>query len=111
MTTETLGRKPCRELPLICLLIYLILNNIFFVNTVFQPQSLLSSYTMYNGMKAKGKILEWGNSWGIRLNKASAIEVEITEKATTGRDVWGTLPRKGDTAKALKEIDEMFGED
>ena len=76
---------------------------------------------MYNGMKAKGKILEWGNSWGIRLNKASAIEagfrpneeveVEITEKATTGRDVWGTLPRNGDTAKALKEIDEMFGED
>ena len=72
-------------------------------------------------MKAKGRILEWGNSWGIRLNKASAmeagfrpnedVEVEIKGKITTGNDVWGTLKTKVDTAKALKEIDEMFEED
>ena len=71
-------------------------------------------------MIAKGKLLEWGNSLGIRLNKAEAaaaglhpneeVEVEIKRKITTGREVFGTLEKKIDTEKALREIDVMFGE-
>lgn len=71
-------------------------------------------------MIVKGKILEWGNSLGIRLNKAEAlgaglsqgedVEVEVKRKITTGREVFGTLDKRVDTEKALREIDEMFGE-
>lgn len=71
-------------------------------------------------MLVKGKILEWGNSFGIRLSRSDAVnagfsggdevEVEIKRKITRGRDVFGTLERKVDTDKALREIDEMFGE-
>ncbi len=71
-------------------------------------------------MLVKGKILEWGNSFGLRLNKADAaeaglrpneeVEVEVKRKITTGRDVFGTLEKKVDTNKALRKIDELFGE-
>lgn len=71
-------------------------------------------------MLMKGKILEWGNSFGLRLNKADVIgaglqadeevEVELKRKITTGRDVFGTLEKKADTDKALRDIDELFGE-
>ncbi len=71
-------------------------------------------------MLVKGKILEWGNSFGLRLNKADVIgaglqadeevEIELKRKITTGRDVFGTLERKVDTDKALRDIDELFGE-
>ena len=74
-------------------------------------------------MLVKGKILEWGNSFGLRLNKADAteaglrpnqeVEIEIKRKVSTGRDMFGLLKaegRKVDTDKALREIDEMFGE-
>ncbi len=69
-------------------------------------------------MRVKGKILNWGNSFGIRLDKSDAIEagltpnedveIEVKRKFSTGKDIWGTLPKKVDTAKALREIDEMF---
>ena len=74
-------------------------------------------------MIAKGKILEWGNSLGIRLNKAEAaaaglhpddeVEIEVKAKFTKGRDVFGLLKEQGrkvDTEKALREIDELFWE-
>ncbi len=71
-------------------------------------------------MKVKGKILEWGNSFGLRLNKAEAlaagiqtndeVEVEVKTKFTKAREVFGTLKNKVNTEKALREIDEMFGE-
>lgn len=71
-------------------------------------------------MIAKGKILEWGNSLGIRLNKAEAaaaglhpndvVEVEIKTKFTKAKELFGTLKNKVDTEVALREIDEMFGE-
>ncbi len=69
---------------------------------------------------AKGKILEWGNSFGLRLNKADVIgaglladeevEVEVRKKISTGRDLWGKLKRKADTEKVLEEIDSDFQE-
>ena len=71
-------------------------------------------------MKAKGKILQWGNSLGIRLEKAEAVragllpneeaEIDIKRKISKAKDLLGRLPKKVDTAKALREIDEMFGE-
>jgi antitoxin component of MazEF toxin-antitoxin module len=71
-------------------------------------------------MLVKGKILEWGNSFGLRLNKAAAIsaglradeevEVEVKRKVSTGRDLWGKLKRKGNTEKILEEIDRDFQE-
>ena len=71
-------------------------------------------------MLVKGKILEWGNSFGIRLNKADAleaglvtgekVEIEVKRQITKGNDVFGTLKKRVSTDKALKEIDEMFGE-
>ena len=52
-------------------------------------------------MIAKGKILNWGNSLGIRLNKAEAaaaglrtndeVEVEIKTKFTKASELFGTL--------------------
>lgn len=70
-------------------------------------------------MKISAKILKWGNSMGIRLSKEQAkksgfkigdeVEVEI-KKYTTGKDIWGLLPKKGDTEKELDEIDRLFGE-
>ena len=78
---------------------------------------------MYNGMITKGRVLEWGNSLGIRLNKAEAlasgiqtndeVEVEIRRKLSKGKDIFGILKDKGrkvNTEKALREIDELFGE-
>ncbi|MBI2133820.1 hypothetical protein HYU11_04015 [Candidatus Woesearchaeota archaeon] len=69
-------------------------------------------------MKVKGKILKWGNSWGLRLDKAEAIktglapddevEVDIRRKLTLVKDVFGTLKKTVDTQKALDEIDELF---
>jgi len=71
-------------------------------------------------MLVKGKILEWGNSFGIRLNRAAAleaglnrgeeVEIEVKRKITTGRNVFGTLKKAVNTDKALREIDELFGE-
>lgn len=74
-------------------------------------------------MKVKGKILEWGNSWGLRLSKPEAVaaglqpneevEIEVKGKISTGKELFGILKdhgRKVDTEKALREIDEMFGE-
>ncbi len=74
-------------------------------------------------MIAKGKILEWGNSLGIRLNKAEAaaaglrpnddVEVEVKEKFSKAKNLFGLLKdqgRKVDTEKALRQIDELFGE-
>ncbi|MBI2137147.1 hypothetical protein HYU12_01365 [Candidatus Woesearchaeota archaeon] len=71
-------------------------------------------------MIAKGRILEWGNSFGLRLSKIDVadaglhanqdVEVEITPKVTKVKDVFGTLKKKVNTAKALREIDRMFGE-
>ena len=71
-------------------------------------------------MMVKGRILEWGNSLGLRLNKSEAlaagllpnetVEVEIKGKFTKAREVLGTLKNKVDTEKTLREIDEMFGE-
>ncbi|MBI2574351.1 hypothetical protein HYV82_00505 [Candidatus Woesearchaeota archaeon] len=69
-------------------------------------------------MMVKGKILKWGNSLGLRLDKSAAlrsgllpneeVEVEVKRKVTTGRDIFGKLERRVDTAKALREIDELF---
>jgi antitoxin component of MazEF toxin-antitoxin module len=71
-------------------------------------------------MLVKGKILEWGNSFGLRLNKAEVIGaglspdeevvVEVKRRISTGRDMFGTLGKKVDTDKALREIDELFRE-
>ncbi len=71
-------------------------------------------------MKAKGKILMWGNSFGLRLEKASAVkaglqpdedvEVEIKRKISKGRDIFGILEKRVGTEKALREIDELFEE-
>ncbi len=74
-------------------------------------------------MLVKGKILEWGNSFGLRLSKADVIgaglraeeevEVEIKGKISKGRDVFGLLKKEGrkvDTDKALEEIDRLFQE-
>lgn len=71
-------------------------------------------------MITKGKVLNWGNSLGIRLGKSAAeqaglqpneeVEVEVKRKFTKAKDVFGTLANKADTKKALREIDEMFGE-
>ena len=68
----------------------------------------------------KGKILKWGNSFGIRLEKASAlhaglqpneeVEVDVKRKITKAGDVFGTLKTKADTEKVLREIDELFEE-
>ena len=61
-------------------------------------------------MIVKGRILEWGNSLGLRLNKSEAlaagllpnetVEVEIKCKFTKAREVFGTLKNKADTEKA-----------
>ena len=71
-------------------------------------------------MIAKGKVRELGNSLGIRLSKSAALQaglklneevvIEIKQKFSKGKDIFGTLERKVDTEKALREIDEMFGE-
>lgn len=71
-------------------------------------------------MLVKGKILEWGNSLGLRLNKADAIEaglqpnqdveVEVRPKLTKVKDVFGTLKKKVNTEKELEEIDRLFKE-
>ena len=74
-------------------------------------------------MLVKGRILEWGNSFGLRLNKAEVIGaglradeevvVDIKGRVSKGRDVFGLLKKEGrkvDTEKALEEIDRMFQE-
>ena len=71
-------------------------------------------------IEAEGKILKWGNSFGIRLNKNDLlgtdlkvddnVKIKLEKKYTTGKDIFGTLKKKGDTQKELDEIDEMFGE-
>ncbi len=72
-------------------------------------------------MKTTGKILKWGNSWGIRFNRSEAervgiglndeVEVVIKRKITKGKDVFGLLSHvKGDTMKILREIDRDYGE-
>ncbi len=71
-------------------------------------------------MLVKGKILEWGNSFGLRLNKADMVgaglhadqdvEVEIKPKLTKVKDVFGTIKKKVDTDKELEEIDKLFQE-
>lgn len=68
----------------------------------------------------KGKILKWGNSLGIRLNKTDVdregidvndeVEIEVKKKVTTVKDVFGSLPKRNDTDKILREIDESYGE-
>ncbi|MBI3052347.1 hypothetical protein HYY74_07910 [Candidatus Woesearchaeota archaeon] len=42
------------------------------------------------------------------LTPNSEVEVEVKRRFTTGAEVFGSLERKADTAKILKEIDEMF---
>ena len=71
-------------------------------------------------VKAKGRLLNWGNSIGIRLNKSDLIgtdldvnddvEVEIRKRYTRGKDIFGKLRKVVDTEKILKEIDEIFEE-
>lgn len=71
-------------------------------------------------ISAKGKILNWGNSIGIRLNKEDIrgtelepndeVEVKISKKFTKGKDIFGKLKKTINTEKSLKEIDEIFGE-
>ncbi|HLD19274.1 MAG TPA: hypothetical protein VJB90_04670 [Candidatus Nanoarchaeia archaeon] len=68
----------------------------------------------------KGRILRWGNSIGIRLNIAEAreagiyvndeVEIEVKRKLTTVKDVFGSIPKRKDTDKILKEIDDFYGE-
>jgi antitoxin component of MazEF toxin-antitoxin module len=78
-------------------------------------------YELYGKMmQAKGKLLSWGNSIGIRLNKADLIgtgldindnvEVRIKKSYTKVKDIFGKLKKVVDTEKSLREIDEMFGE-
>ena len=69
-------------------------------------------------MKVKGKILNWGNSFGIRLDKSAAleaglapneeVEVEVKRKISKVSDLFGLGEKRVDTTKALKEIDELF---
>ncbi|MBI3033704.1 hypothetical protein HYY72_00925 [Candidatus Woesearchaeota archaeon] len=69
-------------------------------------------------MRVKGKILNWGNSFGIRLDKSAAleaglspneeVEVEVKRKISKVGDLFGLGEKRMDTRKALKEIDELF---
>ncbi|MBS3133594.1 hypothetical protein J4470_05755 [Candidatus Woesearchaeota archaeon] len=71
-------------------------------------------------MMVKGKILEWGNSFGLRLNKADMVgaglradqevEVEIKPKLTKVKDVFGIIKKKVGSEKELEEIDRLFQE-
>ncbi len=68
----------------------------------------------------EGKILNWGNSIGIRLSKSALngselgvndkVSVKIEKKYTTVGDIFGKRKSGINTQKALDEIDEMFGE-
>ena len=71
-------------------------------------------------IQAKGKLLNWGNSVGIRLNKSHLtgtpldlndnVEIKIKKSYTKGKDIFGKLKKLVDTDKSLKEIDSLFGE-
>ena len=64
-------------------------------------------------IEAKGKLLNWGNSVGIRLNKSHLtgtpldlnddVEIKIKKSYTKGK-----LKKLVDTDKSLKEIDSLL---
>ena len=67
------------------------------------------------------KTKQWGHSIGVILPKKVAIRQHIKpeqdivihiedQKSSRVRDLFGINKRKIDTAKALKEIDGMFGD-